>query len=104
MPRIIALLTCLFISSLLFGQTSAPTYSNEFLSIGIGARAFGLGNAVVASQTEVESAFWNPSNLVDLSHKYDLSAMHAEYFGGLSAYDYIGFATKINPESAVGLA
>lgn len=104
MPRIIALLTCLFISSLLFGQTSAPTYSNEFLSIGIGARAFGLGNAVVASQTEVESAFWNPSNLVDLSHKYDLSAMHAEYFGGLSAYDYIGFATKINTESAVGVS
>lgn len=104
MPRIIALLTCLFISSLLFGQTSAPTYSNEFLSIGIGARAFGLGNAVVASQTEVESAFWNPSNLVNLSHKYDLSAMHAEYFGGLSAYDYIGFATKINPESAVGVS
>ncbi len=91
-------------ASALFGQTSTPTYSNEFLSIGIGGRAFAMGNATAASQNNVEAVYWNPANLVDLSTKFDVSAMHAEYFGGLSAYDYIGFAMKINHESAIGLS
>jgi len=104
MPRFFALLLFIGITHSLLGQTTAPTYSNEFLSIGVGARSFGLGNASIASQKNAEAAFWNPANLVELDHKFDLSAMHAEYFGGLSAYDYLGFAMKINTESAIGLS
>lgn len=72
------------------GQISAPKYSNEFLSVGVGARAFAMGNVAVASQKGVESAYWNPASLVDLKKKYELSAMHAEYFAGMAAYDYVG--------------
>ena len=104
LSRIIVSLICLCLTSNLFGQTSAPTYSNEFLSIGVGARSFGMGNATVASQTGVESAYWNPANLVELKSKFDVSLMHAEYFGGLSAFDYLGFGMKINEKSAIGLS
>ncbi len=104
MFRIIALLVCLCVAGSVFSQTSAPTYSNEFLSIGVGARSFGMGNATVASQNDVESSYWNPANLVELGTKFQVSAMHAEYFGGLSAYDYLGFGMKINEKSAVGLS
>jgi len=104
MHRILALLFFLSITSLLLGQTSAPTYSNEFLSIGIGARSFGMGNATAASQNDVEAAYWNPANLVELKTKFEVGAMHAEYFGGLSAYDYLGFGMKINKESTLGLS
>jgi hypothetical protein len=102
--KFLAFVFCFCMATVLFGQTSTPTYSNEFLSIGIGARAFAMGNATAASQNNVEAVYWNPANLVDLSTKFDVSAMHAEYFGGLSAYDYLGFAMKINPESAIGLS
>ncbi|RUT79383.1 PorV/PorQ family protein [Ancylomarina longa] len=104
MPRILALLLFIGITYSSFAQTTAPTYSNEFLSIGVGARSFGMGDASIASQKNAEAAFWNPANLVELDHKFDISAMHSEYFGGLSAYDYLGFAMKINAESAIGLS
>ena len=41
----------------------AQKYSNEFLSIGVGARAQGLGNAVVANIQDVTAAAWNPAGL-----------------------------------------
>ncbi|MRT91521.1 PorV/PorQ family protein [Ancylomarina sp. 16SWW S1-10-2] len=88
----------------LLGQTSAPKYSNEFLSVGIGARAFAMGNVAVASQEGVESAYWNPASLADLSRKYDLSAMHAEYFAGMAAYDYVGFGIKLDEKSALAFS
>ena len=42
--------TILLLVGLLFvaGTTDAQKYSNEFLSIGVGARAQGMGNAVIA--------------------------------------------------------
>ncbi len=104
MRIVVTLLIICFYCSLAQGQTSAPTYSNEFLSIGVGARSFAMGNSSIASQSTVEAAYWNPSSLVDLQNKYDASVMHSEYFGGLSTYDYLGFAIKLNKESALGLS
>ena len=88
----------------LFSQTSAPKYSNEFLSVGVGARAFAMGNVAVASQTGVESAYWNPASLIELNKKYELSAMHAEYFAGMAAYDYVGLGIKLDNKSALALS
>ena len=48
----------------LFGQeesTNAPKYSNEFLQIGVGARALGMGNSLVAGVNDVTAAYWNPA-------------------------------------------
>ena len=41
----------------------APKYSNEFLAIGVGADALGLGNSVVAQTGGVMSGYWNPAGL-----------------------------------------
>ena len=38
-------------------------YSNEFLSIGVGARAQGMGNAFIASVDDVTAGYWNPAGL-----------------------------------------
>ncbi|MGQ1908703.1 PorV/PorQ family protein [Marinifilum sp. RC60d5] len=104
MRLLLSLLIVFCLYDFSYGQSSAPTYSNEFLSIGVGARSFAMGNSVIASQSGVEAAYWNPSSLVELNSKYDASLMHAEYFGGLSAYDYLGFAIKLTKESALGLS
>ncbi|MFA8434462.1 MAG: PorV/PorQ family protein [Marinifilaceae bacterium] len=104
MNKVISLLLLLFSVSFLHAQTSAPTYSNEFLTIGIGGRAFGMGNATVASARDIQSAYWNPANLVELEKKFDLSLMHADYFAGMAAYDYAGFGMKINEESSFGVS
>ena len=80
----------------------APKYSNEFLSIGVGADAFGKGNAVVAQTDNVNSGYWNPAGLTQVNKWLDVSVMHSEYFGGIAKYDYFGFAHAIDNKSTVG--
>lgn len=61
-------------------QVSAPKFSNEFLAIGVGARALGMSNAQVASVNGVTSGYWNPAGLMQLTGDFQVDLMHAEYF------------------------
>ncbi len=91
----IAIWVC-FLSNILQGQTIAPKFSNEFLAIGIGARAIGMSNSVVGNVDDVTAGYWNPAGLLDIESKYEFSLMHAEYFAGIAKFDYAGFATPID--------
>lgn len=82
----------------------APKYSNEFLSIGVGARSFGMANSTVASGSGVNSVYWNPASLVSLEHNINLGLMHSEYFAGLSQYDFGALVFKIDEQSALGIS
>jgi hypothetical protein len=82
-----------FVVHLLFFNTLySQKYSNEFLTIGVGAKAQGLGNAVVASVNDVTAAYWNPAGLAGIGPEggLQLGAMHAEWFAGVGKFDYIG--------------
>ena len=82
-------------------------YSNEFLSIGLGARAQAMGNAFVATVDDVTAGFWNPAALasIDMSKGIQIGAQHAEWFGGIGKYDYVGFAMPFdNNKRALGLS
>jgi hypothetical protein len=87
-----------------FGQETdnTPKYSNEFLSIGVGANALGLSNSVVAGVDDVTAGYWNPAGLTEIGDFLQVSAMHAEYFAGIAKYDYIGIAKPIDEKSAAG--
>jgi hypothetical protein len=55
--------------------------------------------AQVASTNDVTSAFWNPAGLSGIvDAPLQVSAMHAEWFGGVANYDYLGVAKQINEE------
>ncbi|SFX80345.1 PorV/PorQ family protein [Cytophaga hutchinsonii] len=84
-----------------FSQIYTPKYSNEFLAIGIGARAFGMSNVQSAAVNDVTSAYWNPAGLQRIKTKYDIGLMHAEYFAGIAKYDYAGFATRLDSQSVI---
>ncbi|MFM2191478.1 MAG: hypothetical protein RLZZ118_435 [Bacteroidota bacterium] len=90
--RIIIIISflCMAISSV-----AQRKYVNEFLNIGIGARAFAMGGAVCASTEDVTSGYWNPAGLRSIPADFQLSLMHNEYFGGLAKYDYAGLAYKL---------
>lgn len=83
---------------------STPKYSNEFLNIGVGAAAFGMSNAVVASIDDVHSGYWNPSGLLRVKDNIQLSFMHSPYLAGIANYDYGAFATKIDSNRAIGFS
>lgn len=90
-----------FQSFISFSQISAPKYSNEFLSIGIGARAFGMSGVQSAVVNDVTAAYWNPAGLQQIKTRYDVGLMHAEYFAGIAKYDYAGFATRLDSQSVI---
>ncbi|MCB0520790.1 MAG: hypothetical protein H6577_21590 [Lewinellaceae bacterium] len=90
------LLFNLLLFTTLFGQK----YSNEFLSIGVGAKAQGMGNSVVASVDDVTAGYWNPAGLAAIGEDkgLQLGGMHSEWFAGVGKFDYLGitlpFSTK----------
>lgn len=86
------------------GQNSAPKYSNEFLNIGVGARALGMSNSIVASSNDVHSGYWNPCGLTKLDSDLQIGLMHAEYFAGIAKYDYGAIAKRIDSSSAFAVS
>jgi hypothetical protein len=95
-----------FFLSIIFAQEDkvAPKYSNEFLAIGIGADALGLGNAVAAQTGNVNSGYWNPAGLTKVNKWLEVGMMHSEYFAGIAKYDYLGLAHAIDDKSTVGFS
>ncbi|RXK62456.1 PorV/PorQ family protein [Lacibacter luteus] len=80
-------------------------YSNEFLNIGAGSRAFGMGGAQVASVNDATAGYWNPAGLTGVKNDPSLSLMHAEYFAGIGKYDFGALAIPVaNNKRTVGLS
>ncbi len=102
MKKNIFLLLCTFFVARLYGQ--APKYSNEFLSIGVGARAMGMSGAVVASDNDATAAIWNPAGLTNIQSDIEIAAMHAELFAGISKFDYGTVAAKIDTSRTVAFS
>ncbi|MDX2063198.1 MAG: PorV/PorQ family protein [Bacteroidia bacterium] len=82
---------------------TARKYSNEFLKIGVGARAAALGNAYSALVDDATAGFWNPAALTGLEKGYEIALMHSEQFAGVVKYDYGTFATRVDAQSAFAL-
>ncbi|MEI7597096.1 MAG: PorV/PorQ family protein [Bacteroidota bacterium] len=98
--QLLIILAIILYSSISFGQ--APKYSNEFLSIGVGARALGLSNSCIASVDDVTAGYWNPASLCNIKSDIQVALMHSDYFSGLAKYDYAAVAAKIDNKSAFG--
>ncbi len=82
----------------------APKYSNEFLSIGVGARGLGMSGAMVASVNDVTSGYWNPAGLTLGKGDLQIGLMHAEYFAGIAKYDYGAIAAPIDATRTIGFS
>lgn len=98
------LLISIVLLTAVFGAQAQSKYSNEFLSLGIGARGLAMANTMCAISDDVTAAYWNPAGLSRMDKKYQLSLMHAEYFAGIAKYDYAGIGYKIDDRSSVALS
>lgn len=101
MHKFVILCSALCIGQSLAAQSVPPDdaviYSNEFLSIGVGARAQALGNSTVASSDDIFATYWNPAGLVAVDSSAGLiaGAMHAEQFAGVTKFDFIGLSLPV---------
>lgn len=103
MKNALLIVLLLFGTSLSYGQ-STPKYSNEFLSIGVGARAFGMSNSFVATADDVTAAYWNPAGLSVQQDKIQLSFMHSAYLAGVANYDYLGLSFKVKEKATMAVS
>jgi hypothetical protein len=85
-------------------QAQAPKYSNEFLNIGVGARALGMSNSYITTVDDVTAGYWNPAGLLAIGNQHQVALMHSEYFAGIAKYDYGAFATRLDSSSVLGVS
>lgn len=85
-------------------STKTPKYSNEFLNIGVGARALGMGKVQVSLADNATAGYWNPAGLTNQAHKYDGVLMHSELFSGIVKNDYAAFSMPLDEKSAIGVS
>lgn len=100
--KTIFLVLMMVIVNVIFAQ--APKYSNEFLSLGIGARALSMSNSIIAKTNDATSGYWNPAGLTRLQADRQIALMHSEYFAGIAKYDYVGLGAVIDATSTIGFS
>jgi hypothetical protein len=66
-------------------------YAGEFLKLGVGARALGMGGAFASVADDASAIYWNPAGLTFLRQGQAMG-MHAEHFGGEIGHDFLTVA------------
>jgi len=78
---------------------AATRLAGEFMALGAGARALGMGGAFGAVADDASAVYWNPAGIAGIEKRQAL-AMHAEQFGDLVNYNfgsYVQPTTLIDP-------
>jgi hypothetical protein len=73
-------------------------YAGEFLSLGVGAKALGMGGAFVAICDDGSAGYWNPAGLQQMREK-EIIFMHAETFGSLLNHDFLSYVLPLRDET-----
>lgn len=103
-PALLAACTLFF--SVVESEAQTRRFVNEFLNIGVGAKAHGMMGATAATVDDITAGYWNPAGLSRIQAPFQISAMHAEWFAGIAQYDYVAFGKKFgaNGRSFAGLS
>ncbi len=88
----------LFRSTAKVGTTAA-----EFLKIGVGARALGMGGAQVGVTGDISSIYWNPSALSRLNVNSEMTFNHANWLADIN-YDFAAGILPIGELGTFGLS
>ena len=82
-------------------SSDAGSAAAQFLKLGAGARAEGMGDAFVAVCDDATAIYWHPAGLNRIQGR-SLSVMHAVWFEDIS-YDWISYAQKAGNTGACGV-
>jgi hypothetical protein len=85
------------------GGTGVAKYAGEFMSLGVGGRALGMGGAFVALANDVTAGYWNPAGLARINYP-QITLMHDEQFGSLVNYDYGAVAMPFGANTSLGFS
>lgn len=105
MPKKVVLSLTIIILSVfsLNAQTVISKYAGEFMALGVGGRALGMGGAFTAVANDVTAGYYNPAGLANLNYP-QISLMHSEQFGNLVNYDYGAVAIPFRHDMSFGIS
>jgi len=100
------IVTLCAVSLLAPSASHGQKYAGEFMALGGGARAMGMGGAFTAVANDVTATFWNPAGIADISSMiaspdaWQLAMMHSERFGDLIDYNFVTIAFPLAGRNA----
>ena len=74
----------------------------QFLEIGLGGRAVGMGEAFTAISDDVYALHYNPAGLADLKRP-TISGQHTEFFAGIN-HEFLGVAIPYSNRVTIGMS
>lgn len=83
-----------------FQTTDEGTSGAQFLKLGGGARAEGMGEAYTALPTEADAIYWNPAALSSIAH-HSATVMHEALPAGIN-YEFLGYGQKLGASGGLG--
>ena len=78
------------------------TVGAQFLQLGVGARAVGMGGAYVGVTDDVDALYWNPAGITRVKN-HALQVSHLPYFDTISR-NYVGYVYNFNERGAFGVS
>jgi len=100
---LLLIMVILFPNNTFAGDTKVSKYAGEFIAIGVGGRALGLGGAYVAVANDVTAGYWNPAGLARINYP-QLVLMHDARYGNLMNYDYGSVAIPFGANMSFGVS
>lgn len=103
MKKIITILLFISLQAVTFGGgfSKVGTTAAQFLKIGVGARAMGLGGSYTALANDVSSLYWNPAGITNINN-FTLSVSHSEWFAEIS-HDFAGIVLPLSTSDIIAL-
>lgn len=93
----------LFWGILITHQAMAGKYAGEFLRIGVGSRALGMGGAFVALADDGTASYWNPAGLGNMTH-HQLHFGHVQMFNNLAHHHFANLTLKLSTRLGIGIS
>jgi len=81
----------------------AGRYAGDFMLIGPGVRAVGMGSAFTAVADDGSAAFWNASGIAQMQRP-NLEVMRAFLYENLAAYDFVTFSIPLPAKTTIGMS
>ena len=92
-PLLVSVIFMVLLTGVFSSTATAEKFAGEFMALGGGARAMGMGGAFSAIANDASTVFWNPAGISGFDQRQIL-LMHSERFGQLLNYN---FATYVMP-------
>lgn len=103
MKKISHIVVVLLIPSLIFagGFSKVGTTSAQFLKIGVGARAMGMGGTFTSIANDVSTIYWNPAGIANMKG-VSIGFTHSQWFADIK-HDFAGVVVPVSDADYIAI-